>query len=358
MTILNNIALALVIFTLLIFTSCKTVTGNNNAKTNQTKIEFLSIEESKTAILDETYEAYFSKLELREIEVVLGEELTTNNIVEARNFAKLKFSSAVISFNADEKECITYVINEMNSLLTKNQLGLVTNHPWKFIKIQDWLCGGYAHTRGEYIIISQKHLNSLTKKWSKNMSKEDSNSLITRLGSLLVHEQMHSIQRNYPEKFNRLYQNQWDFIKVTVNSPKEITVNQITNPDAPKPEWAFTYNNEVYWVRTLINPAIEHPKMGKDFMDIIFSLEEQKGSYSVKRDISNHLVQIGLKEFKNYDIRFPVNQGLDHPNEISAYMFSKYFISLYNNSNPFESSTGIAKENSEKFITWAKTNLN
>jgi hypothetical protein len=55
-----------------------------------------------------------------------------------------------------------------------------------------------------------------------------------------------------------------------------------------------------------------------------------------------------------YKNRFPVTRGLDHPNEISAYMFSDYFIAMYKKSVPFGDVKKEAKHNSESFINWLK----
>ena len=63
------------------------------------------------------------------------------------------------------------------------------------------------------------------------MSKNEA-SLVTALGGLLVHEQLHSLQRTFPSKFDRLYSNKWNFINANVNDENQIIINQVSNPDA------------------------------------------------------------------------------------------------------------------------------
>ena len=52
------------------------------------------------------------------------------------------------------------------------------NHPWRFIKVQSWLCGGFAHTRGTYIILSQKYIDRLIKGWNENMDNTLKSNII------------------------------------------------------------------------------------------------------------------------------------------------------------------------------------
>jgi len=62
------------------------------------RIQFLKKSEGETAILDETFEPYFSQLQVKEISTFVQEK-APQNIDSARAFAKNKFSSAVIDFS-------------------------------------------------------------------------------------------------------------------------------------------------------------------------------------------------------------------------------------------------------------------
>ena len=319
-------------------------------------INFLSQEKGRIAILDESLELYFSNLQEKEIYAFTGQKPPTNNIDSARAFAEEKFSSAVITFSNDEKACITYVIEEISKVLNRHDLHLVANHPWKFIKTEDWLCGGFAYTRGDYIILSQRHLNALTKKWSERMTETDQKELISSLGALLLHEQFHCLQRTHKSMFDQLYES-WEFQKVSVQPEVVITINQLSNPDAPIPEWAFYKEGNYYWIRTLIKESAIEPKMGIDFVDMVFLLGKNKDKFIVEKDINGKLITYDLSGFVDYQNKFPVKRGLDHPNEISAYMFSDYFLSLLNKSIPFNDVEKEAKNNSEVFKSWVKKYL-
>ena len=316
------------------------------------RVKFLSKKEGEVAILDESFEPYFSNLQIREITTFINEEVPHKNLSKARDFARKKFQSAVINFNSKEKEIITYAVNEVLKTLIKNNISLMYNHPWRFIKVQSWLCGGFAHTRGTYIILSQKYIDRLIKGWDENIDKNLKSDIISKLGGLLVHEQMHSLQRTFKSSFDKLYLNYWGFERGKVKTEKQIELNQVSNPDAPIPEWLIKNEkslNEFYWVRTLLNKSPKIPIMGKDFQDKVFIVERFNENFKVKKDLNKNLISLELSDIVFYKNSFPVNRGLDHPNEISAYMFSELFKALYLNK---EYISDKGKKNTLSFLNW------
>ncbi len=149
----------------------------------------------------------------------------------------------------------------------------MAHHPWRFIKIDSWLCGGFAHTRGSFIILSQRHLDALTKIWHQEIDEKSRLKLLNGFAGLLVHEQMHSLQRSFPSKFIRLNSEFWNFKQAQIETDPYITLNQVSNPDAPIAEWlipAPQNSTEFYWIRTLLKENISLPQMGKDFTDQVF----------------------------------------------------------------------------------------
>jgi hypothetical protein len=356
-------ALVQIIILLVISSSCINQ-SNRDKKSSQDKslkIQFLSTKEGGKAILDESYEPYFSQLQIREIEAFINDSIPTVEIKEARDYARKKFADAVIDFTKDEKACIEFVLDKVYQTLSDNNLGLMANHPWKFIKIENWLCGGFAHTRADYIIISQRHLDYLSKTWSKNMSSQDEDELVLKLGSLLVHEQTHSLQRKYKERFIDLYTQFWNFKQVQVKPEQQIIIDQVSNPDAPIAEWIFPdpeKENTFYWARTLLAKTDGIPVMGKDFRDKIFTVEENDGVYEVKRDTQGKLLTMSISDIPFYSEAFPVTRGLDHPNEISAYILADYFKELYSNNKAFSELPSSAKRNTDLFIKWSKLYMN
>lgn len=319
------------------------------------RIDFLSKEEAQKAILDETFEPYFSKLQKREVETFTGQEVPYNDPEKIRQFAREKFVTAVISFTKEEKEAMDFVVNEVNKTLLINNINMLTAPPWRFIKVEAWLCGGFAHTRSNFIILSDKRIKYLTDNFRKNMTDEERINLVSKIGSLIVHEQTHVLERTHPSVFENLYTHYWDFKKGNVEPTEPITTNEISNPDAPISNWLIpdSINNNIYhWIRTLLKENKKIPEMGKDFTQVIYKVNYENGKYQVEKDKSGQLVSIPVYEFKKYFMRFPVIEGLDHPNEIAAYMMSAVFKSILIGKRPFEEAPPEAKKYSEKFIDW------
>ena len=322
------------------------------------RISFLGKSQASVAILDETFEPYFSKLQRKEISTFVQEK-APKNIDSARAFARMKFSSAVMDFSSQEKEILTFVVKKTNRWLLENDINLMANQPWRFIKIQNWLCGGFAHTRGTYIILSQAYLDRLSTDWSDNMTEESELKLVTSLGGLLVHEQMHSLQRTFKSKFKKLYSENWNFINQQIKDEQEIIKDQVSNPDAPIAEWLIPdpeIRDKFYWIRTLITKNVEIPEMGKDFVDVAFDIFKDKENYSLIK-LNNTISSRPLSELDFYTKSFPVKRGLDHPNEISAYMFSNFFKAGYNSKSPFLEKQTNSSDNYNLFLSWIKTDM-
>ena len=322
------------------------------------RISFLGKSQASVAILDETFEPYFSKLQRKEISTFVQEK-APKNIDSARAFARMKFSSAVMDFSSQEKEILSFVVKKTNRWLLENEINLMANQPWRFIKIQNWLCGGFAHTRGTYIILSQAYLDRLSNDWSDNMTEESELKLVTSLGGLLVHEQMHSLQRTFKSKFKKLYSENWNFINQQIKDEQEIIKDQVSNPDAPIAEWLIPdpeIRDKFYWIRTLITKNVEIPEMGKDFVDVAFDILKDKENYSLIK-LNNTISSRSLSDLDFYTNSFPVKRGLDHPNEISAYMFSDFFKAGYNSKSPFLEKQTNSNDNYNLFLNWIKTDM-
>jgi len=322
------------------------------------RINFLDKEQASIAILDESFEPYFSKLQRKEISTFVQEK-APKNIDSARAFARMKFSSAVMEFSSREKDILSFVVKKTNSWLLENEINLMANQPWRFIKIQNWLCGGFAHTRGTYIILSQSYLDRLSADWSDNMSDKSELKLVTSLGGLLVHEQMHSLQRTFKSRFDKLYSENWNFIKQQIKDDQDIIKDQVSNPDAPIAEWLIPdpkIQDKFYWIRTLITKNVEVPKMGKDFVDVAFEVTKKNEKYFIAKS-NNSIKSKPLSELDFYTNSFPVKRGLDHPNEISAYMFSDYFRKSYNLKSQFVEKATLPEKNYRLFLNWIKKEM-
>lgn len=340
--------------------SAQTKTSFDDINSNRPVTKFLSVEEGREAILDETYEPYFSKLQKRELVTFTQKLVPFDSPDSIRKEARKRFSSAVMAFDQDEKEALSWYCDTINSLLNKAGLGLMARQAWCFIKIEPWLCGGFSHTRGICIIFSEPVVNGLTDLYSQGRKSGDFTRALQRGGSLLVHEQLHVLQRLYPERFYRLNHDIWGFVQAEVEDCPAILIDQLSNPDAPRPEWLIPSENKMchfYWVRTMLRKGPEIPVMGKDFLDVVYEVKKDGDTYEVVRDKDGDPVSFPVSEFTSYTDRFPVSRGIDHPNEIAAYMFARYFVHELL-LNDFEASLSPKElEQFEPFVTWCYEEL-
>ena len=73
--------------------------------------------------------------------------------------------------------------------------------------------------------------------------------------------------------------------------------------------------------------------------------------------VNDTLSSMPLSDLEFYNKSFPVKRGLDHPNEISAYMFSDFFKARYNSKIPFLNKDPISNNNSKIFLKWIKSEM-
>ncbi|MCK5345414.1 MAG: hypothetical protein KAR20_18520, partial [Candidatus Heimdallarchaeota archaeon] len=212
------------------------------------RIDLLNEELGREAIIDETFEAYFSNLQKVETAAFTAQEVLFDELPDIREFARKQFAEAVSSFSEDEQEAMEWIINEVNHTLIKNGFYRFAAHPWRIIKTENWLCGGFAYTRGNFIILSQRHVERVAKTFNSEISIVEKNIFKARMASLLVHEQMHCLQRTFPSMFEELY-SEWGLVKAIVKDHPEITKLQVSNPDAPITNWLIPKNKKkFYWI--------------------------------------------------------------------------------------------------------------
>lgn len=314
------------------------------------RIDFLNRTEGQKAILDETFEPYFSQLQRREIMAFTGEQKIPDNLTDARDYIRNVFREAVLEFTPQEKEGLTRIINKIITTLQSHQLSLLAEHPWRFIKIRENICGGFAHTRGNCIILSEKHLSNLTE------HPAELPQLTLRLGKLIVHEQLHVLQRTHPAKFQQLNTRYWNFVQAYPPTNQDLQENQVSNPDAPKAEWLIhTPDNRYYWPRVLFNEQVEYPQMGKDFVEYAYLIQKDRNRFTLTH--SRRPQRILLSGLPEYTTAFPVKTGIDHPYEIAAYMFADYFGALWQDTIPFAHIAPAAQANTRKFLEWCTAEM-
>lgn len=321
------------------------------------QIEFLSAKAGGDIIVTEDKDHFVSQLYPREAAAMTGVPRGDKTIEESREAASVFFRKAILDFEQSEKDALETIASRVVEKFAPIYPRLA-NRPWRFIKTRRDLCGGFSFTRGDCIVLSEPTLVRFIEA-SKLPKTEKS-----RAESLLLHEQMHVLQRESPELLKPLYENVFSFRAAKVNLPKWIQARQVSNPDGLDDNWVAEVREEnetkPYWIGTILPAKKPLHIMGRDFVTIAVPLvKNQDGEYDMK--LSNAAEGEGdvapeyvlLEELKSFISRFPIRGGYDHPNEVAAYLFT----AITHNELP-ESVEGEAAEVLSAAQEWFKQNLN
>lgn len=322
-------------------------------------VECLPQEAAARLILDDSYAPYFANMMPFEMATLTGKPIAGASLDQLRAQTRERFAASVLPFTTREAEAINWFVTELESLL-KSDYPLFAKEPWRFIKFDDSLCGGFSHTRGSCILFSANTVARILAARNLPTTKE----ALKSMGHLFLHEQIHVFQRLYPSRFTSLYQQQWGFVRANVVDHPWLKDRQIQNPDAPNLQWIVSNESpqgkQWYWPRTVLRTSNPVPRMGADFLARAVNLKrDAAGSFRVATDEANVPKSEPLESLTEYARRFPMKSGLDHPNEVAAYMFS--FILMHDyvlnpTELPADNATRIEPA-VQPFRVWCRTNL-
>ena len=310
-------------------TACKDLPKLISLKIKQTdnkriahdRIEFLNKQEGEIAIIDDSFESYFSRLQRKEIFALTKKWSPKGTHEQQIKYVKSLFQESVMEFSLHEKQVINRIIVEIEKHTHLLNLTLYHKTPWRFIKVDKSIAGGFAHTRGTYIIISEQYLNSSNETDNERQLKEDVQLKLVRL---LFHEKTHILQRLYPGVFNLLYEKYWGYKKVQLDLSGLDFENQILNPDSDTNPWVYSYKKDYYWINVSLKDSVKEPKMGIDFETKAYKMVEENGVFKFAKNSAGLLIWSDISELKTLIKAFPNNRGIDSPNEISAYLMEGF----------------------------------
>lgn len=287
------------------------------------RVECLDAQEGRYWIEDESFEPYFADMQLREI-VTLTAEAIEGGLEQCRRTARERFSAAVRDFDDRERSAIEAIVGSLRGRLS-DDWPLLVAQPWRFIKVANHLCGGFSHTRGLCIVFSERTVQRIV---GLHEAGDEMNALV-RVGPLFVHEQLHVLQRCYPERFARLYEDAFGMVRGHVVTTDELERRRIGNPDAPRSEWVVRETDASgvtrwFWPRTVIESDEAVPRMGRDFQALAVRVRETgPRRFEVVTGEDGKAVSTPLESEKAYRARLVSRRGIDHPNEIAAYALGR-----------------------------------
>ncbi len=283
-------------------------------------VAFLTAEQAKTAIIDESVEPYFSLLQTQEMSAKTGSEIDGDTLTVQRDACRKRYQAGVREFSAAEQAALVHVVAGVQPYLIAH-FPVFAAEPWRFIKLSRSFEGGMPHTRGHCIVLSDDVLPMFIAGAAQPLNPQGT--------MLLVHEQTHVIQRLHHELFAPLYIESWGMVLMPSAPPPtgELAKHQLVNPDGISCVWAFPVTTdgktELIQPQVLLGGNKAVPRMPADFDVVALSVEKHGEAYDYMRKADGGHRSAPLESISAYiDAFAPSNENF-HPNEICAELFSR-----------------------------------
>ena len=314
----------------------------------------LGVEEAREAHLDETFEPYFSLLQKREVTCLTDQSVSQEDLEEIRDEARRRWKEAVIAFTPEEEEALRWYVTRAREKLGKDY-PIFLEIPWQFIKVRSSHCGGLPHTRGLWTVLPENFVQAAVKARAR-----DEAMALSLIGRVLVHEQIHVLQRLFPERFAKLYTTVFGFRKAVVTEHPWVTPHVVHNPDGVRAEWIVPAgqngpDSPALWPQTLLRRDAEIPRPGQDFEGYCFPVKRQGDRYQLIEGAGGSPERQKLDPQAPFFRRFAIPTGHDHPAEVAAYLFDEILWVRDILKNPVPELTEEQAKVYEAFKTWCAT---
>jgi hypothetical protein len=315
-------------------------------------VECLSGEAARNAFVADKSEPYFSLLQPREMAAKTGAPIAAGTLQRQREKVRSTYRDAVLDCTPEDLRGLESYIAFIDAAVKPIYPGLVAL-PWRIVKVKNNIEGGLPHTRGNMIVFSESVLKSIA--LTAQNKQADPGYL-----NLLIHEQVHVIQRVKPKEFAALYEQQWGFRKVSAIRGADgwIASHQIVNPDAVDVLWVWPVpdTTKVIWPRVIFAGESPTPTMPDDFLLVGIELLSTADGYSVSTDKMDVPHFQNLSDESAYIKKFPGVSSLYHPNEIAADYLSDLALwdCLMDTRNASPEQQMAAEERFKLIRMWAK----
>ncbi|MFI4859662.1 MAG: hypothetical protein ACIAXF_03155 [Phycisphaerales bacterium JB063] len=286
-------------------------------------ITFLAGDAARAAIVDESVEPYFSLLCLHEMEVKSGVAVEGDTPEAQRAFFAAHYAENTRDFSEDEQAVIAEVLSVVHAALAADYPRLAAV-PWSFIKVTNAVEQGLPHTRGHSIVLPEGFLRQMVP-----MYRDHAERVLPMLVNLMIHEQMHVVQRLEPETFAPFYTEQWGLVQVdTIAYGEWLTQRQLINPDGVDVRWVQNVGTEAEPRYLQPNIIIERfddrpSRMPQDFVMVAVELEQ--GGDGVWRPVvgaDGRPSVTPLRSEAGYMAHYGTSGNVYHPNESLADLFA------------------------------------
>ena len=309
----------------------------------EASVQFLGGQNARDAIVDESMEPYFKRMQPMEMSAKTGSPMTGETLEQQRGECRRRYAAAVREFTEDEKDALRWLVTKIVPQLG-GKYPVLARTPWIFIKVAPSLEGGLPHTRGGCIVLSDLTLGPLVQR--RTIDPEW--LTLTRSGELLLHEQTHVIQREHPDLFTDLYTRFWGFRHAArIQGCDWLTTHQLLDPDGVDTHWVFPLKSggQIRWILPLTVLPDAGARLGQ-MRKVAVDVEPAEGdAFRVKVDPSGMPYMQDLASLSDYTHRFLPAHSVYHPNEIAADLFARMVLAeqVLPGSAPPEADAALAK---------------
>lgn len=269
---------------------------------------------AKQAFVTEEREPYFSLLQPREMAAKTGHVIAGSVLSKQQEQVRVAYRQSVLNCTPGEIKALEGYIAVIEAGLKPHYPGLLAL-PWRIVKVADSIEGGLPHTRGGVIVLSQSMLDAIEK--TAQMEKWDLGII-----NVLIHEQIHVIQRTMGPTFARLYEEEWGFRRAEKikGATAWLAQHQIVNPDGVDVQWVWPvpHTSRVIWPRVILEGESNMPVMPGDFRMIGIELAPSADGYVVVTGKGGSPRYRSLRDEEIYMQKFGAVSSIYHPNEIAA----------------------------------------
>jgi hypothetical protein len=295
-------------------------------------ITFLSVDDARTAIVDDSADPYFNKLTAHEMSAKTGRPITGDTPQAQRTECKARYQAACEEFTEEERQALTTLLGRIHPAMQRTYPGFA-KQGWSFIKVKPTLEGGMPHTRGPHIIVSPPALGAM-----RQMANAGDVGTAAAAG-LLVHEQTHVIERLHPEWFTKLFTDVFGFRRAKrIDTDPWVAARQLVNPDGIDTLWVFPVKDEAHadakpqWICPLVIFPDPETTTLRRMSFVALELEPSDAeapapdTFKLKLDASGEPVHRSLPSVAAYVRSIRTRQNLYHPNEAAADLMARLAI--------------------------------
>jgi hypothetical protein len=288
-------------------------------------VRFLDTALARLTIVDDRADPYFAFLQPVEMAAKLGTPAAGRTLGAQRAEMQRQYQAAVLEFTAEEQEALRGFVTRLQPWL--REYPALAQLPWRFVKVAEHVEGGLPHTRGDAIVLPADTVEDLVRLRARFCETES----LARAARLLIHEQLHVLQRRDPARFESLYAEVYGFERVApIALPAALRAQQVSNPDGQGCCWIYPLREgagQRYLLPLLAFAARDGiARMPRDFRQLAVEVERVAGRAQLRHDAHGAVRVTDLRLYSDYTAAFPMTPLVFHPHEIAAEAIAKMVV--------------------------------